>query len=171
MHSIAFWPTLIALTIAAATDIRSRRIPNWLVVPFLAGGLIAGGVTGGPAGVAQSVTGIAVAAALAGVLYYLRGMGMGDLKLCAAVGGWIGPAQLVNALVAAAIAGGLLALGCGLWTRSLGRQLDSAGELVAGVVQGGFRPHPTINLENPSTVKLPYAVAIAIGTMFSFFTL
>ena len=41
MHSIAFWPTLIALTIAAATDIRSRRIPNWLVVPFLAGWLLA----------------------------------------------------------------------------------------------------------------------------------
>jgi hypothetical protein len=31
--------------------------------------------------------GIALAAAVAGVLCWLRGMGMGDLKLCAAVGG------------------------------------------------------------------------------------
>jgi Flp pilus assembly protein protease CpaA len=37
-------------------------------------------------------------------------MGMGDLKLCAAEGGWIGPGQLGIALVATSIAGGVLAL-------------------------------------------------------------
>ncbi len=38
MHSIAWWPTLIVLAVATFTDLRSRRIPNWLVLPFMAGG-------------------------------------------------------------------------------------------------------------------------------------
>ena len=39
MHSIAWWPTLIVLAIATFTDLRSRRIPNWLVLPFMCAGV------------------------------------------------------------------------------------------------------------------------------------
>ena len=54
--------------------------------------------------------GIALATAVTGVLWWLRGMGMGDLKLCASVGARIGPGQLGIALVATGMAGGVLAL-------------------------------------------------------------
>ena len=40
MHSFAWWPTLIVLAVATFTDLRSRRIPNWLVVPFLVAGIV-----------------------------------------------------------------------------------------------------------------------------------
>ena len=39
MHSFAWWPTLAVLGVATFTDLRSRRIPNWLVLPFLLSGL------------------------------------------------------------------------------------------------------------------------------------
>ena len=39
MHSIAWWPILTLLAIATVVDIHSRRIPNWLVLPFLAAGV------------------------------------------------------------------------------------------------------------------------------------
>ena len=39
MHSFAWWPTLIVLSVATFTDLRNRRIPNWLVIPFLVVGL------------------------------------------------------------------------------------------------------------------------------------
>ncbi len=39
MHSIAWWPTLFVLMVATFTDLRSRRIPNWLVLPFLLAGI------------------------------------------------------------------------------------------------------------------------------------
>ena len=39
MHSIAWWPTLIVLAVATFTDLRSRRIPNWLVLPFMLAGI------------------------------------------------------------------------------------------------------------------------------------
>ena len=35
MHSIAWWPSVIVLAVATVTDLRTRRIPNWLVLPFL----------------------------------------------------------------------------------------------------------------------------------------
>ena len=39
MHSFAWWPTVIVLAVATFTDLRNRRIPNWLVVPFLVAGI------------------------------------------------------------------------------------------------------------------------------------
>jgi len=98
MHSIAWWPILALLVMATAVDIRSRRIPNWLVLPFLAAGVVVNTASHGVKGLGQSLGGIALAVAVTGVLCWLRGMGMGDLKLCAAVGGWIGPGQLGAAL-------------------------------------------------------------------------
>jgi prepilin peptidase CpaA len=97
-------------------------------------------------------------------------MGMGDLKLCAAVGAWIGPAQLEIALVATGLAGGALALiwaACHGWLR---QSLDGSGDLIAGFWKRGLHPHPGLVLENPSARTMPYAPAIAIGTIFSFFT-
>ena len=43
MHSIAWWPTLIVLVLAVFTDLRSRRIPNWLVLPFMFAGVAVSG--------------------------------------------------------------------------------------------------------------------------------
>ena len=169
MHSIAWWPTLTLLAIATVVDIHSRRIPNWLVLPFLAAGVIVNTAGHGVKGLGQSMSGIALAAAVAGVLCWLRGMGMGDLKLCAAVGGWIGPGQLGIALVATGLAGGALALIWAACHGSLKETLAGAGDLVSAFWTKGVHPHPTLVLDNPSARTMPYAPAIAIGTIFSFF--
>src|SRR6266481_138857 len=105
-HTDSWLPTVVVLVIAVAIDIRSRRIPNWLSLPFLAIGLVLSALRGGLPGFERSAEGVGLAVVVAGVLCYLRGMGMGDLKLFAAVGAWIGPGQLVVALVATGIAGG-----------------------------------------------------------------
>src|SRR5205085_12182703 len=110
MQSVAFWPTLVVLLVATVTDMRSRRIPNWLVFPFLLAGMVVSGVDHGWRGIGSSMAGIALAGAVTGLLWWLRGMGMGEVKLCAAVGAWIGPEQLVTALGGMAITGGLMAV-------------------------------------------------------------
>lgn len=171
MHSIAWWPTLIALIIATVSDIRSRRIPNWLVFPFLLAGMVVSAVTRGWSGLGQSVTGVLLAVFLLGIFYWLGGMGMGDLKLCAAIGAWIGPQQLMLALVVMGLAGGVMALAWAIGGGFLKESLSGAGDLIFGLRRRGFRPHATLVLTNPSTRKMPYAPAIAIGTIFSFFTL
>jgi prepilin peptidase CpaA len=170
MHSIALWPTLTVLAVASFTDLRSRRIPNWLVFPFMGAGLILSGYLQGWHGVVQSLSGLALGAFVFGVLFFLGGMGMGDVKLFAAVGAWIGPSQLLVALVVTAMAGGVMALCWAAAGGFLGDLFRNTGDLVVGFKERGLRPHPELVLDNPTTRKMPYAPAIAIGTLVSFFS-
>jgi prepilin peptidase CpaA len=170
MHSIAWWPTLAVLAIATFTDLRSRRIPNWLVLPFLFAGVIVSGWLHGWHGIGQSLSGVALGALLLGVFCWMGGMGMGDVKLCAAIGAWIGPAQLVTALVITGIAGGIMAVCWAVRGGFLGDLFKGTGELIFGLKDRGLRPHPQLVLNNPLTHKMPYAPAIAIGTLVSFFS-
>ncbi len=161
-----WWPILVVVLIAAAWDIHSRRIPNWLVVPFLAAGLALAGMGKGLPGLGSSLAGVAVAAIALGPLCWLRGMGMGDLKLCAAIGAWIGPSQMLLALVMTGIAGGVLAAGYALYHGVLGRSLDGAGGLIESFWKRGGDRRKT--LDQPGGLAVPYAPAIAIGTIFAF---
>ena len=165
MHSIAWWPTVAVLAIATFTDLRSRRIPNWLVVPFLAAGLVISGVRGGWHGLAHSFGGMMLGLTVFGVLAVMGGMGMGDVKLCAAIGAWIWSQQLFLALVLTGIAGGVMALAWAAAGGFLGELFTSTGKLLFSK-----KRDPELNLDNPLTRKMPYAPAIAIGTLMSFFS-
>lgn len=162
-------PILVVLAIATVWDVLKRRIPNWLVLPFLAAGLALSGMQHGLRGLEGSLGGVALAAVMIGPLCWLRGMGMGDLKLCAGIGAWIGPSQLFFALVMTAIAGGFLAVGYAMYHHSLGRSLSGTGDLIAGILRGKTQRDGQISLENPAALSVPYAPAIAIGTLFAFF--
>ena len=138
MHSIAWWPTVIVLAIATFTDVRSCRIPNWLVLPFLVAGVGVSGWMQGWHGVGQSFMGIGLGALVLGFLCWMGGMGMGDMKLCASVGAWIGPAQLMVALVVMAMAGGIMALCWAIGGGFVGELFDGAGDLIFGLKNGSM---------------------------------
>ena len=91
MQSMIYWPTVAVLAVATFTDMRSRRIPNWLVLPFLPAGIAVSVWLHGWQGLGQSLAGFGLGAGIFGLLFCLGGMGMGDVKLCAAIGAWIGP--------------------------------------------------------------------------------
>lgn len=171
MHSIAWWPTLIVLVVATFTDLRSRKIPNWLVLPFLAAGITVSARLHGWHGVGQSLAGLGLGALLYGILFFVGGMGAGDVKLCAAIGAWIGPAQLVLALVVTGIVGGVMAVCWAFFGGFLGELFKGAGDLVFGWRDRGLRSSPELTLDNPKARKMPYGPAIAIGTLISFFSL
>lgn len=169
MHSIAWWPTVVVLAVATFNDLRSCRIPNWLVLPFLVAGVAVSGWMRGWHGLEQSCLGITLGALVFGFFFWMGGMGMGDVKLCAAIGAWIGPAQLLLALVMTGMAGGVMVLCWAVVGGFVGELLNGTGDLIFGMKKRGLRPHPELVLDNPLARKLPYAPAIAIGTLFSFF--
>ena len=165
MHSIAWWPTVAVVAIATATDLRTRRIPNWLVGPFAVAGLLASAIQSGWHGLAHSIGGMALGLALLGVLALKGGMGMGDVKLCAAIGAWIWSQQLLFALLLTGIAGGVIAL---VWLIANGSLGDMLRVIWRRLVPTG-EPVSEDGSENPFLRKMPYAPAIAIGTLISFF--
>jgi prepilin peptidase CpaA len=178
MHSFAWWPVLIVLAVATFTDMRNRRIPNWLVLPFLLVGIAASpwrpdwhvaGAGFGWHGVGQSFAGLGLGLLLYGFLFWLGGMGAGDVKLCAAIGAWIGPGQLFFALVLTAMTGGIMVLCWAALGGFFKDLLGGASNLAFGWKERGMHGDPELVLANPMKRKMPYAPAIAIGTLVSFF--
>ena len=158
----------ILLLLAAISDCCTHQIPNRIV---LLGILIAmldqsvrWPVLEGPLFV---VGGVFMGLVLFLPLYLLRAMGAGDVKLLAMVGAFLGPADTLRVALATMIVGGVMAIAfavvkgtMGLMTRNL-RSLFQVGLLD---VLGGRAPNLQINHEL-SAGRLPYGIAISVGTM------
>jgi prepilin peptidase CpaA len=71
-------------------------------------------------------------------------------------------------LLATAIAGGVLAVGYMIRHRRVVQTFRNIGLLARFHGSSGLRPHPEINLNSSDCIRIPYAVAIAIGTFYAF---
>lgn len=124
----------VTLAIVSLIDLRSHRLPDWLTLPLLALGLLATSCE------APSDLPLHLLAALLGFLaFYLiatlyrrlrgyDGLGLGDAKLLAAVGAWLGPVYLAPVVFVSAV----LALVAALILRLLGRQVSLQSTLPLG---------------------------------------
>ena len=100
----------VTLVLAAAFDLRQRRIPNVLTLPVMAGGIIYWSVFSGVDGFMHGTGGLLLGIGFL-VIFYLMGiMGAGDVKLMGAVGSFLGPQGVFHAFLYSAIIGGLYAL-------------------------------------------------------------
>ena len=160
---------VVFVAVAAIYDLRTHRIPNWLVLggaltciaaqliqPML---LVDFGITG-------ALEGIAVGLAILLPFYIIRVVGAGDVKLLAMVGAYLGPWGVVAAALLSFIAGGLLALAVALAKGALGQLFANVksmlvGTLVSAVSAGQMKMTAPV----VSVGKLPYGVAIALGTI------
>jgi leader peptidase (prepilin peptidase)/N-methyltransferase len=97
------------LSAAASIDLRERRVPNVLTYSGIVLALTAGALAGA---LALAALGCLVATGLMGLMYVIgRGrLGMGDVKLAAAVGAAVGPAAVPLFLLTSGIAGAVGAL-------------------------------------------------------------
>ena len=153
MHSIALWPTVIVVAVATFTDLRSRRIPNWLVFPFLLAGILVSGALHGWLGLAHSLEGIALGGLLFGVLSWLGGMGMGDVKLCAAIGAWIGPFAVADCLGHHGNRRGHYGIWLGSQGRIPGRVVQGHGRPDCGVWQARLAPSSRTGAHQPNDAQ------------------
>jgi len=72
-------------------------------------------------------------------------------------------------LVLTGMAGGLIALCMAVAGGFVGEMFKGTGDVLISWKRG-LRPHPELVLSNPVARKMPYAPAIAIGTVVSFFS-
>lgn len=158
--------------VAAAWDLRTRRIPNWMTFPAALLGMVLNLALGGGAGLWRSALGTLTGLALLIVPFAMGGMGAGDVKMLAAVGAIGGPAFAFSTFLYGSIAGGAIAL-----------VLISARHWTAWRASGSASAAPT-NAESagadsviaqPSTaaspktqysrLTFPYGVAILAGAI------
>ncbi len=150
---------------ASILDFRTRRIPNLLTLGSAAAGLLVLGVAGGPRGFLWGIAGWAVGLLLFLPLFALRAMGAGDVKLLAAFGAWLGPALVFWTAIYGAIAGGVLAVPLIVSRRVVRRTIGNIWALVGHWRVAGPSPHPTLTLDAPEALRMPYAFPLAIGAV------
>ena len=152
---------LTVLALAAALDVRTRRIPNVLTVGALLAALALQTPAGGTA-VLGGLGGAALALLFVVPFFLLGALGGGDAKLIVAAGAFLGPAEVPGALGVTALAGGVLAIAAAVRAGALVPMLRSSAALAARAMtlgrSGSTAPAPVSN-----TLSVPYGVAIAIG--------
>lgn len=178
MYYITFLPLLLLAALLGAAvwhDVRSRRIPNAIVfygallgltlhllLPAGAG-LFAAPM--GSLGIASSLGGLALGLLVLMPMYAFRLMGAGDVKLLSMVGAFVGMGAIMPVFVIVLAFGGLLALVFAARQRRLLPLLRNTWQMT---LYSGFSALSGKMLVAPplaASGRLPYAIAIAGGTM------
>lgn len=172
-------PAMLLATLLAASvacDIRSRRIPNRLVGAGMATGLaLQATVTPGEGLFSEQFGAIGLLLALGGLalglllllpMYALGALGAGDVKLMAMIGTFLGPQEMLGVTLFSLVAGGVLALLFAVFDGSLAKVLGNVRTMLLGSLLRGMSGGAARLDEPPATTgKLPYAIAIACGTV------
>ena len=157
---------LIALVlVAAAYDLRFRRIPNWL---NLSGMIIGFGLNiffFGGHGLRAASLGFLCALLAYLPLYLIRGMGAGDVKLMAAVGAIAGPSNWLGIFLATAIAGGIVSVVVIALKKRFHQTFWNLA--VIGVQLLQFRAPSSaeerLDIRHSDALRLPHGAVIATG--------
>lgn len=173
---LALLPMILLLAAAVLEDVKYHRIPNSIAFSGMGLGILFntvlpegfGFVSSLPGGLGflGGLGGAALGLALLLPMYWLRAMGAGDVKLIAMVGAFLGAEDVLGAVLAIFIAGGIVSLAYAWKIGVLRRTLQNIRFIVyssAIKIVGGT---PPVLDDAPETAgKFPYAVAIAMGTL------
>jgi prepilin peptidase CpaA len=165
---------LMALVLGAAVyDVRYRRIPNWLnLLGILAGiGMNTFLSFDGPdrwSGLITSLEGMALGFGVYFLLYMLRAMGAGDVKLMAAVGAVVGPGTWFGIFIVTAIVGGVMAMLLILVRKRFATTMWNVGFILSEMKSGrpAYVNREELDVKNPKSVGLPHGAVIAVGCIF-----
>jgi prepilin peptidase CpaA len=163
--------TVALAVVGSVTDIRTRRIPNWLTAgAFLLAILFR--VAGGTESVLAGLAGAGIAFLVALALHLVKAIGAGDVKYLTAFGAILGAGRIWPALLLVTFAGAALAL---LWAMVMGRGAElrrSVYQLALFCATLGFFGSRRILSDAGSEVALapiPLGVAIAAGCTLVWF--
>jgi prepilin peptidase CpaA len=151
---------LLLSVIAAYTDLRWRRIPNWITVPGFVLGLALNVAHSGWAGLKTSLLGAGLGLLLLFPFVVLRSLGAGDWKLAGAIGSLLGPGALIDLLLASIFVAGVMAVALVIYKGRVRETMRNLKHLV-GSLATFHMPGPEVSLDNPRSLKVPYGVALA----------
>jgi len=160
--------TICVLAVAALAcvwDLKSARIPNWLTFTAAAAAIVFHTLAPQGQGVGAAAAGLLLGLAIFFPLFALRAMGAGDVKLLAAVGAWVGSGTVFWVAAYGSVAGGVLALLVMVARGHFWQGLQNIRTLLMFWWLSGIKPLPSVSLDDPGSVRLPYAVPIAVGLM------
>jgi prepilin peptidase CpaA len=159
---------LSALMLAAAyCDVRTRRIPNVLTILGFTAALLLR-LTAGPGAGIDALVGAILAFVLCLPFFVLGVLGGGDAKLLMAVGAFMGPRDLLVAMLLIASLGGIIGAVDALRKGILLPVLYNCVEIIKAWLTLGRRG-ANRSLATTGALAIPYGVAIAVGSLVWWF--
>lgn len=160
------FPTLIlclVLLVAAISDLKSQRIPNYLTLPSALLAIAMHTTQTGWNGFLFSVLGMLAGTGLLLIPYIMGGMGAGDAKLLGAVGAFLGAKEVFIAFLMIALLGGVYAILMVLVKRTVfkGFFRHQYETFLAFLLTKKYTVTTHQKKDRP---RLCYGVAIALGT-------
>ncbi|WP_151732991.1 A24 family peptidase [Paenibacillus tengchongensis] len=137
MSEWLFWGAVPFLAAAFITDIRHMRIPNALSLAMLGTGLLFQMLFCGWKGLFIAACGAGTGFLVLLILYLIRAVGGGDVKLFAAIGAWIGALPTLQLLVYSVFIGAIIGWIIVLSRRETGKRLRSLLSRSAGMLLHG----------------------------------
>jgi prepilin peptidase CpaA len=154
---------LLVAVVAGIYDWKYRRIPNWLTLAGLIAGFSCHCYLGGWAGLLVAAEGFGLGGGIYFVLYMLRGMGAGDVKLMAALGSIAGPMSWFILFLATSILGGVVAvcmtLAYGRFYSTLWNVAQIVKELA--LFRAPYKQQPQLDLHHKAALRAPHGTIIA----------
>jgi len=152
-----------ALT-AGITDLRWRRIPNWLTYPAVPVAIILHGLIAGRHAALMSLAGAGLGLAILLPFVLLRFLGGGDWKLVGALGAFFGPQKLILVLFLTLLINAFMAIVLVIWRRRLGQTVRNMGSMILSLMV--FRtPGPELSIDSAESAKVPFGIAAAIAVL------
>ena len=157
---------VLMVTIAAIYDIQFRRIPNWLVLTGLVLALIIHVTFNEFYGFKAWGYGMLTGFVLFLPLYALHTMGAGDVKLMAMAGSFLDAGSAIGVVLMTLVAGGVLSIVVALRNGVLRQAINNVHtQLTLTLFKKLSGGNAQLEQLPSSAGNLPYAVAIAIGTL------
>lgn len=155
---------ILLLITATIADIKNLKINNTIIFPSMLFGLILNTYYLRWDGFKLSFAGLIIPFALLFVLYILKMLGAGDIKLFCSVGAIIGSTNILWCIMASFLIGGILALLIMLYRGNGMKRLKRLYDYLLGCfLTLSFLPYQ--DFKNEGDGHFPFAVAITLGTL------
>lgn len=161
----AIWILAAVFALAAGiTDLRWRRIPNWLTYPAIPCAILLHTLAGGWRGAVKSLEGAALGLGILLIFVLIRSLGGGDWKLVGALGAFFGSSRLIEVLIYTLLINGLMALAMIIWTKRTRQTARNIGRMFAAFFHLHL-PGDDLSIDNPQAAKVPFGIAAAIAVL------
>jgi prepilin peptidase CpaA len=167
---------MVVAGVSAFTDLKWRKVPNWLTAPALFVGLGLRCLSQDTSDLVSGLAGAGFALVIGLFLYALQYLGGGDIKLQMAMGALVGWPVVISGIVYGWLLGGMMALAVVAWRGDLRPATGHYGRLALLLVWpaiGFLAPDAWSRwvLKNWTTkppslsASLPFALAIGAGML------
>jgi prepilin peptidase CpaA len=159
----------VLILLAVISDIRTCKIKNSIIIIFTAAGLATGIINAGMQGLAYSLAGAAIPLVLLFILYALKMLGAGDIKLLCAAGAIGGAGFIPYGIAYSFLSGGLIALVIMLLRKNAGKRARHFLSYIKSCfLSRSLLPYTDLP-DRSDGAKFRFSIAIACGTFTAIF--